>query len=138
MLFRSGWVAHTLVQDTLCQCHAMALPSVREFGGGVVLEAMALGVVPIVVDYAGPGELVDARIGFKVPIADRAGIVSALRATLKRVAASPQALAPLAAAARARVLDHYTWAAKADQVLSVYEWVLRRRADKPEFSFGHA
>jgi glycosyltransferase involved in cell wall biosynthesis len=130
-----GWVPHTNVQDVMCQCHAMALPSVREFGGGVVLEAMALGVVPIVVDYAGPSELVDSEVGHKIPIGCRPEVVLHLRETLEKLAADPGALAELSRAGRRRVMQHYTWSAKATQVLSVYEWALGRQASKPEFDF---
>jgi glycosyltransferase involved in cell wall biosynthesis len=131
-----GWIEHTAVQDLMCLCHAMALPSVREFGGGVVLEAMALGVVPVVVDYAGPAELVDQQVGFKVPLGTREEIVLGLRRTLREIAAAPDGLSVMAEQARARVLNHFTWQAKAEQVLQAYQWVCSPGADRPDISYG--
>lgn len=131
-----GWIEHAAVQNLMCLCHAMALPSLREFGGGVVLEAMALGVVPIVVDYAGPAELVDSHVGFKVPLGSREEIVLALRRTLQEIAAAPQGLSVMAERARARVFDHYTWQAKAEQVLQAYRWVCSAGVDRPDFNYG--
>lgn len=131
-----GWVEHRDVQALMQHCHALALPSVREFGGGVILEAMALGVVPVVVDYAGPGELVDSSVGYKVALGDRSQIVQGLRATFDAMAAAPDDLAQRAAQARRTVMAHYTWQAKAEQILQAYRWVCRHRADKPEPVFG--
>jgi glycosyltransferase involved in cell wall biosynthesis len=128
-----GWVKHQQVQDVLCESHVLALPSVREFGGGVVLEAMALGVVPLVVDYAGPGELVDAEVGFKIPLSDRNSIIADLRQALERIVQNRADLPNLAEACRRRVESHYTWPAKARQVMEVYDWVLGRRATPPKF-----
>lgn len=125
-----GWLGHERVQEVMARCHVLSFPSVREFGGGVVLEAMALGVVPIVVDYAGPGELVAPGLGIKVPLGRRAQIVAAFRDALERAAADPAALAPLAEAGRARVVDAFTWGRKAEQLRTVYDWVLGRR-EKP-------
>lgn len=120
-----GWKPHAEVQHIAAGCILLLFPSVREFGGGVVLEAMALGVVPLVVDYAGPGELVDhGRTGLKVPLGDREAIVAALRTELEATAADPGRLAPLAAAARAKVMRDLTWSAKARQIASVYDAVL--------------
>ena len=128
-----GWVPHAKVQDVLCQSHVLSFPSIREFGGGVVLEAMALGVVPLVVDYAGPGELVDAEIGFKVPLGDRNVLVTELRKVLEGMPAQPEMLAQLAAAAHERVAARFTWAAKAQQVLRVYDWVCNPQTTKPSW-----
>ncbi|PIE14614.1 MAG: glycosyl transferase family 1 [Rhodobacterales bacterium] len=119
-----GWMAHEDVQQVMAQCHVMSFPSVREFGGGVVLEAMALGVVPVIVDYAGPGELVTDAFGVKVPIGTRAQIVAGFGKVLARLAEDPAALAGMAEAGRARVAEKFTWARKAEQVREVYDWVL--------------
>lgn len=125
-----GWLAHDVVQEVLAGCHMLSFPSVREFGGGVVIEAMALGVVPLIVDYAGPGELVDAQVGLKVPLGSREDVIDGFRAALQGCAADPDGLAALALAGRARVRDKFTWARKAEQIGEVYDWVLGRR-EKP-------
>ena len=119
-----GWKQHDEVQGIAAQAQLLVFPSVREFGGGAVLEAMALGVVPVIVDYAGPGELVDDEVGFKVPLGSREQIIAGLARVLKGIAADPGVLPGLAAAAQARVRDRFTWSAKARQVESVWRAVL--------------
>jgi glycosyltransferase involved in cell wall biosynthesis len=127
-----GWVAHAEVQNVVQECDLFTFPSVREFGGAVVLEAMCLGVAPVVVDYGGPGEHVIDGVGFKVPIGRREALVADFRATLTRVTADREGLPAVRRAARARVIKKYTWDAKAAQVMQVYEWVLGRRPDRPD------
>ncbi|MEM6973465.1 MAG: glycosyltransferase family 4 protein [Pseudomonadota bacterium] len=119
-----GNIAHAEVQDMLAAAEVLAFPSVREFGGGVVLEAMALGVVPIVVDYGGPAELVDESCGIKIPLSDRQGVIAGTRAALQDVLAARARLPAMAATARARVAAHFTWAEKARQVSDAYDRVL--------------
>jgi glycosyltransferase involved in cell wall biosynthesis len=133
-----GWIAHADLQNLMCRSQLLIFPSIREFGGGVVLEAMALGIVPVVVDYAGPGELVTATTGFKVPMAPRAEIVNRLRAVVAAISAQPRQLAPMAQAARQRVKELFTWDAKAGQILQIYDWVRGQRSDKPSFFGAHA
>lgn len=128
-----GWLAHEQVQNVLAKATLMALPSVREFGGGVVLEAMALGVPPIVVDYAGPGELVQDGLGFKVALNTRADIISGFSAEFKRLAEQPELLRATGANGRAYVQQFFTWQAKAHQIAQVYDWVRGLKADKPTF-----
>jgi alpha-maltose-1-phosphate synthase len=127
-----GWVDHREIQARMARSHVFALPSVREFGGGVVLEAMALGLVPIVLDYGGPGELVSPATGFALPMGSREHVVQQLRSTLERLVADPSVVPPMGERARERVLRSFTWAVKAGQVVEVYRWVLGQR-EKPDF-----
>lgn len=128
----AGWVAHEQLARRLGRSQVFGFPSVREFGGAVVLEAMALGLVPVVVGYAGPNELVTDATGFRIPVGPRPRLVAEFQAVLARLAEQPELLAPLREQARQRVLEHFTWDAKAKQTVEVYRWVLGQR-DKPDF-----
>ena len=128
----AGWVSHDALPERLGRADVLAFPSIREFGGGVVLEAMAMGVVPIVVGYGGPAELVTTDSGIALPMGSRSAIVASLRETLERLVADPSSIGPMGERARERVLRSFTWDAKASQMVEVYRWVLGQR-DKPDF-----
>ncbi len=121
-----GWMAHGAVQSVAAQAQLLVFPSVREFGGGIVLEAMALGVVPVIADYAGPGELVDDATGFRIPMGSRADLVAGLRVQLQAIAADPSMLPAMARAGQARVMREFTWSAKARQVERIWQAVVAR------------
>lgn len=127
-----GWVEHRQLAARLGRSQVFAFPSVREFGGAVVLEAMALGLVPVVVDYAGPGELVTEETGFRVPLGSRETIVARFREILSALAANPEQAGLMGSRGRRRVQRWFTWPAKASQILEVYRWVLGER-EKPDF-----
>jgi glycosyltransferase involved in cell wall biosynthesis len=127
-----GWLAHEAVQDVASRCHILAFPSIREFGGGAVLEAMALGLAPLVIDYGGPSDLVTPEVGLKVPLGSREETTLALRRALETMAADPDAVARMGRAARQRVTDYFIWPRRAEQFAEVYDWVLGRRATRPE------
>ena len=128
----AGWVENNKLQERLIRSDVFAFPSVREFGGGSVLEAMALGLVPIVMDYGGPAEFISPRTGFKLPMQTREQIVASLRVVLEQMAADPSGLAAMGARAREHIFRSFTWNAKAAQVLEIYRWVLGKR-EKPDF-----
>jgi len=112
----------------------LVFPSIREFGGAVVLEAMAVGSVPMIVNYGGPAELVTEKTGFRVELGNRSEIIRRLREALTRIAADPSTIDQKSQAAICRARGQFTWQAKAEQVWEVYRWVLGQRSDKPDFS----
>jgi glycosyltransferase involved in cell wall biosynthesis len=119
-----GWLPQQEVQRKLGGCDFLALPSIREFGGGVVVEAMALGVTPIVARYAGPSELVDDDTGIRVAFSDKGSLVEGFRKAIDGVLASPEQLTKFGSAARLKVLEKLTWDAKAAQINQIYRSVL--------------
>lgn len=127
-----GWIDHGAVQDVLAASALMVFPSIREFGGGVVLEAMALGLPSLIVDYAGPAELLTPDTGWTVPLGDRAAIVAGFGAALDRLEVDRAALARAGQAGLDRVAARFTWDRKAAQISEIYDWILGERDDRPD------
>jgi glycosyltransferase involved in cell wall biosynthesis len=130
-----GWKSQSEVIGCLQSANLLIFPSVREFGGGVVLEAMACGVVPVVADYGGPGELVDADSGFALPMGNRGALVKRLHAQVNAIAAGEYDLELMSQKARERIEKYYGWDAKAQQVTEVYRWLLDPKGKTPAFGF---
>jgi len=129
----AGWIAdQRQVAPRLAQSDVFAFPSIREFGGGAVLEAMALGLTPVVVDYAGPAELVTDGTGFKVPLGTREEVVAGFRRILSMLVERRDVVEAVGERAHERAFRYFTWDAKSDQIVRIYDWVLGR-GSKPDF-----
>jgi glycosyltransferase involved in cell wall biosynthesis len=126
-----GWVAHDQVQNIARDSQIFLFPSVREFGGGAVLEAMALGMAPIVVNYGGPGELLEPERGIAVPLGSREEIITGLQSALEMLVRDPAKLAELGHNAEQWATTKLTWQAKARAMVDVYAWALGDINEKP-------
>jgi glycosyltransferase involved in cell wall biosynthesis len=104
----------------MARAHVFCLPSVRESGGAVLLEAMAVGRPVVAVDYGGPAEIVDGEVGALLPATGRTDVVAALTACLSDAMARPETWRRRGEAGRQRVLARYSWAAKIDEALEIY------------------
>ena len=128
-----GWADHKNVPGVLADHDVQVFPSIREFGGGVVLEAMAVGLPSLIVNYAGPAELVDDDVGWSVPIGNRASIVASVRERLEQIDADRAAIDSKGAACVERASRLHTWPHKACCSVDTYRWVL---GDGPKPSWG--
>lgn len=108
--------------------HVFCLPSVRESGGAVLLEAMACARPVIGMDFGGPADVVDAAVGWKVPMADSSTAVTGLAAALHDAHLRPEEAARRGLQARERVLAQHTWVAKIAAAEALYAEVLHRTA----------
>ena len=62
----TGWVNQEQTVDYYRKADVFCFPSIREFGGAVVLEAMACGLPCIVANNGGIGEYVTEKTGFRI------------------------------------------------------------------------
>lgn len=100
---------------------ALVFPALRDSGGSALLEAMSIGLPVICLDWAGPGEMVDAGSGIKVAVHSPAQTIRDLSAAFVRLRDHPGIAASLAAAAIERVRSHFTWDAKEKILRTTYE-----------------
>jgi alpha-maltose-1-phosphate synthase len=119
-----GWLSHPQAMEILARSHIMALPSIREFGGGVVVEAMARGVVPIVVRYGGPSDLVGEGCGISLALKNESGTVQDLEEVLKELVKNPDRIRQLGGAARVRAESTYTWEKKTELLAAVMKYAM--------------
>lgn len=105
-------------------CHVFCLPSVRESGGAVLLEAMASARPVIAMNFGGPAELVDAKVGQLIPLKSPESAIDALASTLRDVIEQPECWRQRGKAGRQRVETLHCWAAKVRQAESIYQKVI--------------
>jgi glycosyltransferase involved in cell wall biosynthesis len=126
-----GWVSHSEVLKRLRSADVMVFPSVRDFGAGVVFEALAMGAVPVVADFGGPGDIVHPEVGYKVPLTNESEFVSQMEAILTELAGNRELLNRLRQRGITYVRECLTWDAKAQRTTRVLNWAVRR-GPKPD------
>jgi glycosyltransferase involved in cell wall biosynthesis len=128
-----GWLGHAEVLARLRSADAVVLPAIREGGGGVVFEALASGAVPVILDYGGPGDIVQPEVGYKVPPTNETTVVSQMEGILTELAENRELLYRLRRQGMAYARECLTWDAKARRTTRVLSWVVRQGA-KPELT----
>jgi glycosyltransferase involved in cell wall biosynthesis len=104
----------------IAKAHVFCLPSVRESGGAVLLEAMAVGRPVIAVDYGGPAEIVDGAVGALLPATGRDDVIHALTKALIDAMRQPDLWRLKGEAGRRRVEEQFDWSAKIDAAMAIY------------------
>lgn len=110
--------------EAMRRAHVFCLPSVRESGGAVLLEAMASNRPVIAVAYGGPAEVVDGAVGAAIAPAGRASVVEALASALRDVVKNPEEWKKKGAEGRLRAESEYGWDAKVERALEIFRETL--------------
>ncbi len=126
-----GMLTHTEAMQRLRSADVLVFPSVRDFGGGVVFEALAVGAVPLVADFGGPGDIVHPDIGRKVSLTNESDVVSQMEKVLAELVHDRNLLDRLAQQGMSYAREFLTWEAKAQIVTQIMHWVLAR-GPKPD------
>jgi glycosyltransferase involved in cell wall biosynthesis len=119
-----GRLSQSAAADLLRRADVMVLPSMRECGGAVVLEAMASGIPVIATEWGGPIDYITRDTGILIPPATPETFVEELGKALIRLAKNPQERDQMGKAGRQRALTVFDWRAKAKTLLEIYQGVM--------------
>jgi glycosyltransferase involved in cell wall biosynthesis len=126
-----GMLPHAETLQQLARADVLVFPSIREFGGGVVFEALAKGVVPIVVDFGGPGDIVTPEVGYKVALTNEGDVACQISRALSELSERPEHLNSLSAQGLKYARAHLSWDGKAHTVSRILDWTTGR-GPKPD------
>ena len=120
----AGALDRPAVATALREHHVLCLPSVRESGGAVLLEAMASARPVIALEHGGPAELVDDTVGRAIPLHNPDQVVEALSDALASVMDTPDDWCQRGRNGLERVHQRWTWPRKLDQAEVYYETLI--------------
>ena len=112
------------VAAEMARCHVFCLPSVRESGGAVLLEAMACARPVIAVGFGGPAEIVDDEVGRLLAPSSPVQVSADLAAAFGDVFRDPEAWRRRGEAGRQRAAGRFSWPAKVAGARAVYDELL--------------
>ena len=123
----AGWVNQQETLDYYRKADIFCFPSIREFGGAVVLEAMACGLPCIVANNGGIGEYVTEETGFKIEPNSREYLTQELTKKIKILVEDDQLRQSMSAKCIERAKE-FEWDNKAIKIVEIYEKMLAQKA----------
>ena len=122
----AGWVRQEQTLEYYRNADIFCFPSIREFGGAVVLEAMASGLPCIVADYGGIAEYVVEGTGYRLGLESREQLRAGLTRHIEDLARDGELLAAMSRKAAERARE-FTWDCKARRTINIYETLRERK-----------
>ncbi|MEG3857736.1 glycosyltransferase family 4 protein [Microcoleus sp. herbarium12] len=117
----SGWLSQEECALKMQQADAMVYPSLRECGGAVVMEAMAVGLPIIATNWGGPADYVDSTCGILVEPTSPEGFIKGMSDAMLKLGESAELRQSMGNAGRERVRQQFDWDRKVDRTIEIYQ-----------------
>ncbi|MEM1391923.1 MAG: glycosyltransferase family 4 protein [Cyanobacteria bacterium P01_H01_bin.150] len=122
----TGWIKQQETLEFYQKSDIFCFPSVREFGGAVVLEAMACGLPCIVVNNGGIGEYVTEETGFKIDPDSREYVTQQLANKIGTLVTDEQLRKQMSVNSVERVRE-FEWGYKAEKIVEIYQKMIAQK-----------
>jgi len=122
----AGWVNQQETLDYYRKADIFCFPSIREFGGAVVIEAMACGLPCIVANNGGIGEYVTEETGFKIEPISRDYLTQELTNKIQMLVEDERLRESMSAKAIEKARE-FEWDNKARKILEIYQKMLAEK-----------
>jgi len=123
----SGWVNQQETLDYYRKADIFCFPSIREFGGAVVMQAMACGLPCIVANNGGIGEYVNEETGFKIEPISREYLTQELTSKIKLLVEDDRLRETMSTKASEKARE-FAWENKARKIVEIYEKMLGEKS----------
>jgi len=120
-----GWKTQEEVATCMADSDVFVFPTIREVGGNVILEALSAGLPVIVPNYGGPAELVDDKVGVKIPLADKEPFLQTYIESMELLAKDNELRESLSTNARKTALKLHSWEMKGLQMKEIYDSITK-------------
>lgn len=121
-----GWIKHEEVAKEMAKADIFTFPSLKDCGGAVVLEAMAMQLPVICAQWGGPADYVNSSCGILVYPESKEHYVTAFAKAMTQLAGDPKLRENLGRAGYERVVQQFQWEKKIDTLLGLYENLCRQ------------
>lgn len=115
-----------VVSNEMSRCHVLCLPSIRESGGAVLLEAMSAARPVLAVSHGGPKELVNDNVGLLVPSDGPSAVIDGLATALQSILREPGEWRRRGENGRLHAIRHHAWNKRIEDGLRIYAALLNR------------
>lgn len=119
-----GAMPHEDVMGIYDNADIFVLPSVRECGGAVILEAMARGLPVIATNWGGAADYVTSDTGLLVDPLSREYMVAEFAMNIDKLASNATLRLKYGQAAIEHVRNNYLWEKKVDAMIQLYRAIL--------------
>jgi len=116
-----GWKPHEDLMSEMANHDVFLFPSLRDGGGTVVIEAMAVGKPVVCLDTGGPGMHVTDETGIKVAPNSPQQAVHEMANALQRLYVDKKLRVNLGNAAHQRALQNYHWDRLGERLMTIYQ-----------------
>jgi len=128
----AGHLTHAELLEIYPSVGAQVMPSVREAGANVCMEALASAVPVIATAWGGAVDVVlDGVDGFLVEPTSEDDLISGIAESMMRFIDDPGLSRRMGDQGRARVLEAYSWRLKARDYVAIFEQSARWESGKP-------
>lgn len=122
----TGWLPQKEIIKYYQNSDIFCFPSIREFGGAVVLEAMACGLPCIVANNGGIGEYVTEETGFKIEPISRDYLTKELTNKIQILIENYELRQKMSLNSVERV-KQFEWGTKAQKIVEIYQEMIAKK-----------
>jgi glycosyltransferase involved in cell wall biosynthesis len=120
-----NWVPREKLFEKMLSCNVFLFASLRDGGGEVVVEAMAMGKPVVCFDIAGPGFHIDENCGIKIKSANPKQAVYDMAKALERLYIDKELRGRLGRGARQKAEENYNWDKLGARIEDIYQRIFQ-------------